>query len=106
MKTEQFNEIIEEQLKTIKNLIIKKQNEYCLFDDRLSNFKTAATLQNASPKQALGGMLAKHTVSIFDMIESNKEYPIELWDEKINDHIVYLLILKCILMEEKENDKI
>ena len=98
MKTERFDEIIAKQLEDIVNILLTKQHEYAT-EDRLHNFRVAAELQDCTMEQALGGMLCKHTVSIYDMISSGKVYPIEKWDEKINDHIVYLLLLRAVVDE-------
>ena len=46
----------------------------------LHNFKVAASLQGIYPEQALAGMMAKHTVSIYDMCHSVKAYPLVLWE--------------------------
>lgn len=43
--------------------------------------------------------MAKHTVSVYDMAESGQLYPIELWQEKITDHINYLFLLNAIVRE-------
>ena len=48
-------------------------------------------------------MMAKHTVSIYDMCNSGQKYPIELWNEKITDHINYLLLLRAIIEDEIED---
>lgn len=71
-------------------------------DDRLHNFKVAAGLQDCLPTTALAGMMAKHTVSVHDMIrglENGLCYPIELWNEKIGDSINYLLLLAAAVRE-------
>lgn len=101
MKTEQFNQVVEEQLKRCTDVLIVKAKEYAT-DDRLHNFKIAASLQNCTPRQALVGMMAKHTVSIYDMCKSNNEYSIDQWNEKITDHLNYLLLLRAIVEEENE----
>ena len=49
--------------------------------------------------------MAKHTVSVYDMIrglEEGKSYPLELWDEKIGDSINYLLLLAAAVREDAE----
>lgn len=102
MKTEQFNQVVEEQLKRCTDILIVKAREYAT-DDRLHNFKVAAELENCTPRKALAGMMAKHTVSIYDMCNSGQKYPIELWNEKITDHINYLLLLRAIIEEEIED---
>lgn len=80
-------------------MLIRKGNEYAT-TDMLHNFKIAAKLQKESPAQALGGMMAKHTVSVYDMIQSAEMFTLEQWNEKLTDHINYLLILKAIVIEE------
>ena len=57
----------------------------------------AAELSGKSPEECLGGMMVKHTVSIYDMLSSSSDYSSEMWEEKITDHINYLLILKAML---------
>ena len=97
MNTNEFNEIIDKILMKCTDVLINKAKEYAT-QDRLHNFKVAAELQGISPKQALMGMMAKHTVSVADMCRSG-EYPLEMWDEKIGDSINYLLLLRCLVEE-------
>ena len=102
MNTETFNKVIREQIERCENTLCKKADEYAVDDDRLHNFKVAAGVQNCLPTTALGGMMAKHTVSVYDMIrglEEGKAYPIELWNEKIGDSINYLLLLAAAVRE-------
>ena len=72
------------------------------YDDRLHNFKVAGKLQKCTPVKALGGMMAKHTVSVYDLIddyEQGKAISKEMWAEKIGDSINYLLLLTALLEE-------
>lgn len=101
MNSEWFEKVIKEQIKTCEDVLIGKAKEYATDDDRLHNFKNAAGMMSCDPKEALAGMMAKHTISVYDMCRSGKDYPIELWNEKITDHINYLLLLKAIVEEEK-----
>ena len=101
MNTENFNKIIHEQIERCENTLCQKADEYAT-EDRLHNFKVAAGIQNCLPTTALGGMMAKHTVSVYDMIrglENGMCYPIELWNEKIGDSINYLLLLAAAVRE-------
>jgi hypothetical protein len=102
MDTEDFNFIVEHQLKQCEKTLVTKAVEYAT-EDRLHNFKVAATLAGCTPAQALGGMMIKHTVSIYDMIadDGTIEHPMEVWSEKITDHLNYLLLLSAILQEEE-----
>lgn len=103
MTTEEFEIIINKQLQKCLSTLVYKAHEYAT-EDRLHNFKVAAELQNCTNEQALGGMMAKHTVSIYDMIRDTGEgveFLDEAWDEKITDHINYLLLLQAIIKERK-----
>ena len=50
-------------------------------------------------------MMAKHTTSVYDMVESGKPYSLELWDEKITDHINYLILLRAALIDNTNPDQ-
>ena len=99
MKTEKFNEIIYEQISRSLDVLVVKAEEYAT-EDRLHNFKVAAGLKGETPVQALAGFLAKHTVSIYDMCMSGEEYSLDMWNEKITDHINYLLLLRALVEED------
>lgn len=103
MNTEQFNHIIDVQIKQCTDILKLKAVEYAT-EDRLHNFKVAAGLQQIPTKQALSGMMSKHTVSIYDMCGSPESFDMALWDEKITDSINYLLLLKAVVLEEKSTD--
>jgi hypothetical protein len=104
MKYSTFNELVEKQFKMLRDLLAVKGGEYSPDIDRLYSFKAAARLQDKTPIQALGGMLSKHTVSIYDMIAENS-HDLAKYDEKINDSIAYLLLLKALVVEELEYEK-
>lgn len=80
--------------------LFSKAAEYADDKDRLRNFKLAANLQGVSPRQALGGMLAKHLVSVFDLINDKDPAPQHIWDEKLGDASNYLVLLKALVVEE------
>ena len=98
MTGELFNKLMDEQMERSRSVLSSKATEYATAD-RLHNFRVAAALQGITDSQALAGMMAKHTVSVYDMCLSNKYYPIELWQEKITDSINYLLLLNAMVRE-------
>lgn len=100
MKTARFNQIIDAQLGACKDILQHKAKEYAT-EDRLHNFRVAAGLQGVSAKNALSGMMAKHTVSVYDMCGSEESFSPELWDEKITDSINYLLLLRALVQEDE-----
>lgn len=101
MTSEKFNKVCEDQIQRCTDLLGIKANEYATHD-RLHSFKAAASMTRTTPKQALLGMWAKHLISVIDMVNSGKEYPMALWDEKITDTINYLLLLKALVIEESQ----
>lgn len=103
MTADKFENVIYRQLNMCVDILGVKATEYAT-QDRLHNFKAAAGMMGCDPKEALSGMMAKHTISIYDMCRSGQTYSIDLWNEKITDHINYLLLLKA-LVEEERNEK-
>lgn len=102
MDADTFNQIFEYQMGKVESTLVKKGDEYAN-EDRLHNFRVAATMQGTSLKQALAGMMAKHTASVYDMCASDEEFDLEKWDEKITDHINYLFLLAAVVREGLEN---
>lgn len=103
MNNTQFLEIVNEQLDYCKALLNVKGDEYdAETSDRFHSFKVAAKLQGITPKQALAGMMCKHTVSVYDMCNGG-EYSPDKWEEKITDSINYLLLLKGMVLEDGQN---
>jgi hypothetical protein len=94
-----FESIVEEQIARCVDTLLVKGAEYAT-DDRLHNLRVSAALERTTMEAALAGMLAKHTVSIFDMCTSKREFTLAQWNEKIGDHINYLLILAAIVRDE------
>lgn len=105
MTVSKMDTVIQDQLDYCKELLVKKGKEYAdEKEDRLQSFKKAAKLQGITPEQALAGMMCKHTVSVYDLIATESS-DLTIWTEKITDHINYLLLLKCLIMDEIESSK-
>lgn len=103
MTQDNFKNAISEQVQRSLDLLISKGKEYDgNHGDRLLSFKVAGALAGKGQVQALAGMMAKHTVSIYDMCENPMAYSNEKWNEKITDHINYLLILRAMIAEDRE----
>lgn len=105
MLSKEFEEIIDVQIGICRDTLGVKAEEYASDIDRLHNFRVAAKMQNCTMQQALGGMMAKHTVSIYDLISTPGSADFSVWDEKIKDHINYLLLLKAILVEQYRSEE-
>jgi len=105
MKLDQFEGILDAQLKRVRDVLVGKRAEYAKDSDVLANFKKSAHLRGVGIPQAIAGMMAKHTTSVYDMVESGKPYSLELWDEKITDHINYLILLRAALIDNANPDQ-
>lgn len=98
MKEKEFKELLTFRLNNCMKVLGYKATEYVNGEDRLSNFKTAAALQGCTPERALGGMLSKHVVALFDFIDK-EEGDYDRWIEKITDTINYCLLLEGLITE-------
>lgn len=101
MDSKTFMEIVHRQMGVCEDVLFDKAEEYATDDDRLHNFTVAGNVLKLSPRMVLAAFMAKHTISIYDMLMSDQPYSAELWTEKITDHINYLLILQAVLAEER-----
>ncbi len=100
MEPAEFERIMEHQFDVCARMLGAKAEEYAPGVDRLHNFRVAATVRNTTPAQALAGMMLKHTVSIYDAIDADVLPPLFLLEEKITDHINYLVLLMAIFRDE------
>jgi hypothetical protein len=100
MDSDEFDKVLTDQMARVIEVLGSKAKEYAT-EDRLHNFKVAAILRGISPREAVAGMMVKHTISIYDMTSSNIEFIDDVWDEKITDHINYLILLRAVIQEEK-----
>ena len=108
MTQNEFNKFVEKQLNNISSVLVKKTDEYNLEEDRLGFFKRAGALSGESAAKALLGMMTKHIVSIYDMVNSGKKYSNEAWLEKCGDAQNYLMLLAALeyeFNEQQENGK-
>lgn len=105
MNNETFNAILDNTLAQTKKVLAGKAEEYTTDVDRLHNFKVAAELQGTTMRQALGGMMAKHTVSVYDLINAEALASPEMWAEKLGDHLNYLILLAAVVEEERGEEK-
>lgn len=101
MENDRFVELLTRRMKLTRETLATKGREYGR-GDRLQNFKRAGRLGDVIPEVALQGMLLKHLVSIFDMIDDIDQgtvHPQSMWDEKLGDAINYLILLEALVVE-------
>jgi len=92
--------------------IIKQRHQACLStldykstiysprNDRLSNFKDVASMNQTTPQSALWSMVSKHIIAVRDMILSGK-VPSGQWiEEHLGDIHNYMFLLEAIWREK------
>lgn len=99
MDAKTFEQIFEAQVEQSRAVLVAKAKEYANDDDRLHNFKLASHLIGGTPEQALWAFDVKHIISLRDMILSGKEFPEEVWLEKLGDYINYGFLLRALIVD-------
>jgi hypothetical protein len=103
MEKSEFIIITEKTLGDISTTIHKKGKEYST-GDVFSNFKNSSgglSFHN-KPEMVAWEFATKHFQSIKDIISGKVEYNKETIDEKFNDAIIYLLLMKGMMIEKEE----
>lgn len=102
MSPEQFQQVLQHRLSEIQRVLGLKGQEYASEADRLHHFKVAGALQGCTPERALQGMLAKHLVSVLDIIrglDSGIVPDVPTINEKLGDCQNYFILLEGLLLE-------
>ena len=101
-----FNKVLKERLLKIEKVLSNKAEEYAKGTNRYHNFEIASRILGKSREEALLGMMAKHWVSVLDLIHQVTSIPSnlkkEIIDEKIGDSINYLILLEGMLLDRIE----
>ena len=95
--------IVESRIVKIQETLTAKAKEYASDDSRYHNFEVGGRIAGVTPEKALQGMMLKHVVSVFDLIDwtetDDERITTELIDEKIGDMINYLILLEGLLKQ-------
>lgn len=105
-ESELFDEIIEEQLKAIKETLLVKGKEYRRFGNPFHNFDRGVAITGKTREEIIWGFALKHFVSIQDLkedIKNGKEVSKDVLDEKYGDLLIYLLIEKASILINNKN---
>ena len=108
MNNTTFNILVDKRLKSCRDILIKKNDEYSSDTDRLHNFRKAAQIKGCTDIEALDGMWIKHMVSLRDMIDRMADDPEyvpseDLVTEKLGDIINYTLLFEGLIEDRREN---
>jgi hypothetical protein len=98
----EFGRVMAETFEGLQSLSNSKGAEYADSDkDQLANFKHVALAVESTPTKVLGVYLLKHLGSITRYIRGHESSePIE---SRIDDAILYLILLKCLIKESNMN---
>ena len=102
MEEQRFNDVVEAQIDAALAMFREKNDHYSGEQtiDRLAGVKRVAEVRGVSNLEAISGMMAKHTKSVYDMMRAEPlAYPTSVWHEKIGDHINYLLLAIATVYE-------
>ena len=99
MKQENFEKYFKEIIMHASQLMMAKNGEYSPGEDKIANFRAASNFTGKPTKEIAFMYMMKHWDSIKTMCLSDKDYPAELWKEKLSDNIVYSAILYAILFD-------
>ena len=107
MEKTRFKTLIDEQAKALHALTASKGEEYARSDDdQLANFKRQGAELGLMPEKILAVYLNKHLDSIKTYIKHKSPDSVytlaEPIEGRIDDAILYLLLLKATVIEEKE----
>lgn len=108
MTPQNFDIIVQKVMERCIETLSYKKDEYSEGSDRLDQFKKGAAFRNKHPMDVLGGMMIKHTTSIYDLIDKEsrgESVGIGMWEEKITDHINYLILLMGLILDQQNNNK-
>lgn len=101
MTHDAFNTLLEARIENMRSTLQRKATEYAT-EDRLHNFKRAAGLTGRTPAQACVGMMAKHLVSVVDIVDraaAGEHIYDAVLEEKIGDAMNYMPLLHALMLE-------
>ena len=101
----QFEVVLNQRLTAIRAILSAKEKEYATDGDRYHNFNVAARMTGETSEKALRGMMMKHIVSVFDLIDDPESVTEERVNEKIGDTISYLVLLEGMLKKRISEKK-
>lgn len=107
MKSEHFEQILERRKTLMTQVLSSKAKEYASDLDRLQNFVDAQALLFPETPDGEGArarcvlaFMAKHVVSVFQMVRSGESFTRSQWDEKIGDMVNYCVLLEAALIDD------
>ena len=105
MNHQTFKTVIDQTFERMYNLTASKGVEYSNSDDQLANFKRLGRELGLTPEAINLVFLTKHIDSIKHYVRNNGEQLLsEPIQGRIDDAILYLILLKSIIIENQESE--
>lgn len=98
MTVTEFDALLERRLRSIREVLASKANDYAT-TDRLHNFKSAGEL-GGPPAEVLWGYMLKHLVRLRDLAFGVKPTSPGVVNEVVGDAINYLILLEAVFLEK------
>jgi len=98
--SEDFGRTCQRTFASIVNLAATKGREYSGAEDRLANFRRYAETLDLDYRKVLLVYAGKHWDSICSYCKEGQVFSNEGIEGRIDDLIVYLLLLKCMVYEQ------
>ena len=110
MNKERFQNLIKQQADILYALTASKGEEYSRSDtDQLANFRRQGAELGVEPESIIGVYLNKHLDSIKTYIRMKTAKSVPQMSEpiegRIDDAILYLLLLKASVVDQQEQDR-
>lgn len=109
MTEQQFDQVIEQTLSTIKQLLIVKGKEYRRNANVFHNFEAGAKKTGKIREEIIQDFALKHIISIDDMREDIKKGilpKLSTIEEKFNDALVYTLLEKASIVDRVNSKEV
>lgn len=100
MTNEEFIKHYETVVQQERETLSAKRTEYANGEDRFANFCEGAVFTGLSPEQTLWSYMAKHLVSVREIV-NGKNVTNEMLREKIGDVRNYLILLEGMIIDRK-----
>lgn len=100
MTKQQQEEILESIFAKIKDIQLKKGNDYSSNTDRLSNFKLAGSICGLTPELNCLSLIATKVARLGVLISGEKTPDNESIIDSVDDLISYSILLNMILSEK------
>jgi len=97
---EDFDRVLKQTYRQLEQLATSKGKEYRGTEDRLANFRRYAAALDLDYRKVLLVYAGKHWDAICSYCKEGKVFSNESIDGRIDDLIVYMLLLKCMVYEQ------